>query len=136
MIDLHLRSDTDAPARARHALDGLEGTLSRAILDDTLLLVSELVTNSVRHTGQGPDGWVRMVVSRSGEHVRVEVSDPGPGFEPAHIRTPSIHQISGWGLYLVEQVASRWGVEDGGPGTLVWFEVGGADGQISAAEPA
>jgi len=41
-----------------------------------------------------------------------------------------------WGLYLVEQVASRWGVEDGGPGTLVWFEVGGADGQISAAEPA
>jgi len=132
VIELQLASDNDAPTTARHALDGLEGMVSRALLDDTRLLVSELVTNSVRHTGQGPHGWVRMVVTQSGGRLRVEVSDPGPGFEPAAIRSPSIHQISGWGLYLVEQVATRWGVGNGGLGSLVWFEVDGTGNEAEA----
>ena len=120
MIDVSMPSDTDAPRKARGALVELSGKVDRRVLDDLRLLVSELVTNSVRHTGQGPTGWVRLVVSWSSRGVRVEVSDPGPGF--GEVREPSIYQESGWGLYLVEQVANRWGVDRSGV-TTVWFEI-------------
>jgi hypothetical protein len=50
----------------------------------------------------------------------VEVTDPGPGF--GEVRAPSIYRDSGWGLYLVEQVANRWGV-DRSRWNTVWFEI-------------
>ena len=120
-IDLRVEADADAPGTARHAVDRLEGALPEGVVDDLRLLVSELVTNSVRHSGQGAGGWVRLMVAVSSSRVRVEVTDPGPGFE-VEPPVPSIYQESGWGLFLVEQVAQRWGVERGG-GTSVWFEI-------------
>jgi anti-sigma regulatory factor (Ser/Thr protein kinase) len=120
MIDVQLPSDVNAPGDARRALERLSGRLERQVFDDIRLLVSELVTNGVRHTGQGPRGWVRLVVRLDNGGVRVEVSDPGPGFD--EVRLPTIYQESGWGLYLVEQVSHRWGVERE-RGTTVWFEV-------------
>ena len=56
--------------------------------------------------------------------MRFEVIDPGPGFRPNILR-PTPYQESGWGLYLVEQVANRWGVVDDGS-IHVWFEIDGA----------
>src|SRR2546426_800484 len=53
--------------------------------------------------------------------VRVEVADAGPGFEPEP-PNPSMYQTSGWGLYLVEQIADRWGVARDS-GSQVWFEL-------------
>jgi anti-sigma regulatory factor (Ser/Thr protein kinase) len=120
-IDLHLRSTPDSPAVARHALEGLAPHLPPPVLEDIRLLVSELVTNSVRHAGLGPDAKIGLRVNVRPEVVRVEVSDPGPGFEPSQ-ESPSIYQDSGWGLYLVGQVASRWGV-DLDKHTRVWFEI-------------
>ena len=120
-IDLRVAANNDAPASARHALDRLEGKTPEGVLDDLRLLVSELVTNSVRHAGLGRGGWVRMRITLSVQQVRAEVSDPGPGFD-AEIPVPSIYQESGWGLFLVEQVAQRWGVARGDE-TLVWFEI-------------
>ncbi|MGH2967935.1 MAG: ATP-binding protein, partial [Solirubrobacteraceae bacterium] len=82
------------------------------------LLVSELVTNAVRHA----DGEVvRLVVALSGGVLRIEVHDPGRGFEvsePSHDPLRS----SGWGLVLVAELADRWGV-DHLPRTRVWFEM-------------
>ncbi len=76
---------------------------------------------SVRHAGLGPDATIGLRVDVLPERIRVEVSDPGPGFEPGG-ESPSIYQDSGWGLYLVEQVATRWGVELE-DATRVWFEI-------------
>jgi anti-sigma regulatory factor (Ser/Thr protein kinase) len=122
VIDIRLRNDTNAPGTARRALDELSSMVDDPVFDDIRLLVSELVTNGVRHTEQGPAGWVDLAIRWTRRNVRVEVTDPGPGF--GEVRTPSIYQESGWGLFLVEQVASRWGVDrSGGRGNTVWFEI-------------
>ena len=111
-IEVQLPSTPDSPGRARHALNRLSGQLPLHVLEDIRLLVSELVTNSIRHAGLGSEAWIGL---------RVEVSDPGPGFEPGEV-TPNIYQDSGWGLYLVGQVASRWGIVRNAD-TVVWFEI-------------
>jgi anti-sigma regulatory factor (Ser/Thr protein kinase) len=123
-IETRLAPNKEAPANARRALDELAGKLPPHVLEDVRLLVSELVTNSVRHASLTPDQWVGLAVQIEGDTVRVEVIDPGPGFRPSIFR-PTLYQESGWGLYLVEQVANRWGVVD--DGTIhVWFEIDGA----------
>ena len=120
MIDVKLPNDISAPGAARRALDRLSRVVDVPVFDDVQLLVSELVTNGVRHAGQGPAGWVRLVVRWARNGVRVEVTDPGPGF--GKVREPTIYQESGWGLFLVEQVSTRWGVERSKAHT-VWFEI-------------
>ena len=120
-VDFRLRADNSAPGEARHSLDGLAGELPPRVLDNLRLLVSELVTNSVRHAGTGPGGHVELLVDTTEAHVRVEVRDRGPGFAHEAVQ-PSIYQVGGWGLYLVEQLADRWGVIKRG-GTCVWFEI-------------
>jgi anti-sigma regulatory factor (Ser/Thr protein kinase) len=79
------------------------------------LLVTELVTNSVRHShASAPIRFhARMGLGR----VQAEVEDGGPGFDP-EIR----HTAPGFGLRLLDRLATRWGVEQGPP-TRVWFEV-------------
>ncbi len=120
-IEVQLPSTPDSPGRARHALNRLSGQLPLHVLEDIRLLVSELVTNSIRHAGLGSEAWIGLRVEVRPRTVRVEVSDPGPGFEPGEV-TPNIYQDSGWGLYLVGQVASRWGIVRQAD-TVVWFEI-------------
>jgi anti-sigma regulatory factor (Ser/Thr protein kinase) len=118
---MRLHPSRDAPANARRALNEMSDKQSPNVLDDVRLLVSELVTNSIRHAQLAPSEWVDLVVGVEGDTVRAEVIDPGPGFRPSVLR-PTLYQESGWGLYLVEQVANRWGVVD--DGTIhVWFEI-------------
>jgi signal transduction histidine kinase len=83
-----------------------------------MLLTSELVTNAVRHAGGDA---VRLVVALTGTLLRIEVHDPGNGFE---LKAPSDDPLraSGWGLVLVEELADRWGI-DHDPRTRVWFEM-------------
>ena len=121
MLDLTLPAGPQAPGEARHALDGLTESLESARLDEVRLLVSELVTNSVRHAGLTRQEWIGLRVEVTRELLRVEVTDNGPGFE-AGTPLPSMYQDSGWGLYLVEQIADRWGVTQE-EGTCVWFEL-------------
>lgn len=110
-----------APA-ARRALESLSEHVEPARLYDLALLVTELVTNSVRHAGIGPASAVGLeVVVRPGR-LRAVVSDPGPGFEP-EVADPDDLDEGGRGLFIVEQLASRWGVETEAPGTRVWFEL-------------
>jgi anti-sigma regulatory factor (Ser/Thr protein kinase) len=85
------------------------------------LLVSELVTNAVRHAGLGPKDVIRLVVELRRRALRVEVHDPGGGFEPGP-PSPDPSRPSGWGLYLVNELADRWGV-DSKRRTQVWFEL-------------
>ena len=120
-ITVELEPGATAASEARAALAALDGRIDRDALDDVRLLVSELVTNSVRHSGVGPGDRVRLTVASRGDKVRVEVVDPGSGFEPRP-RTADQEKGSGWGLHLVERLAARWGVESGRR-TRVWFEI-------------
>jgi anti-sigma regulatory factor (Ser/Thr protein kinase) len=121
VIDLKLRPTPGAVPDARKALDALDDHVSPQTLDDLRLLVSELVTNSVRHAGLARSQAIELKVTLLPETVRVEVNDPGSGFQPTP-RTAQSDDQSGWGLYLVSRLADRWGVTSDGS-TRVWFEL-------------
>jgi serine/threonine-protein kinase RsbW len=84
------------------------------------LLVSEVVTNAVRHANLATGDAIELVVELNRRTLRVEVHDPGGGFVPS-APAPDPTRPSGWGLYLVAELADRWGV-DSDETTLVWFE--------------
>jgi anti-sigma regulatory factor (Ser/Thr protein kinase) len=110
----------DAPAQARAALEVFDQILAPEVLEDLQLVVSELVTNSVKF---GPKRSITLALSVEGEgRVRGEVIDEGDA-ETARIEmTPEPTVDGGWGLHLVDQVATAWGVAEGS--THVWFELG------------
>ena len=120
-VDVALAGTARAAREAREALKGLRSLVSPDTFEDLRLLVSELVANSVRHAnGLGRRGYVRLKVFASDRVVRVEVTDEGPGFDRAALRNPSPDDPSGRGLYLVDQIATSWGVAGNGE-TCVWF---------------
>ncbi|MGW3425171.1 ATP-binding protein [Streptomyces phaeochromogenes] len=91
-----------------------------SLADVTALLVSELVTNSLRHA-TGPIG-VRLVrPSEPMDVLLVEVSDPLP--DPPRERDAEPEDESGRGLQLVANSSRRWGTRPGGKGKTVWFEL-------------
>jgi anti-sigma regulatory factor (Ser/Thr protein kinase) len=110
-----------APAHARRALsEHLSADVERKVGATLRLLVSELVTNSVRHAPSRRDGDVRLDVHVRRDTVRVQVRDTGGGFERT---TPKPRGADGgYGLFLVEKMAARWGIEGNGE-TCVWFEL-------------
>jgi anti-sigma regulatory factor (Ser/Thr protein kinase) len=95
--------------------------------DTVVLLISELVTNSVRHSRSArAGGWVTIAVTCTQTAVLVEVTDEGSD------TMPSIHPANGrdehgYGLALVDALAVRWGcIRIGSASTTCWFEVGAA----------
>lgn len=120
-IQLRLSPSRLAPAAARGALDPLRGTVGEEIHDAVTLLVSELITNAVRHGGLTGDDWIDLNVEARPDRVRVTVTDPGDGFARPP-PTPRPEASSGWGLFLVGQLADRWGIERADD-TAVWFEI-------------
>lgn len=104
--------------------------LPTSLRADLQLLVSELVANSVRHAALAHDDWIRLWARVGPATVRVEVSDPGKGFlskEPGPEGVPQPRS----GLWLVENLADRWGMERDGV-TRVWFETDLPSGQGEA----
>jgi two-component sensor histidine kinase len=104
----------ESARRARRAL--VQGGLDPDIDHTVNLLTSEIVTNSVRHCTVPAD--IRLEASLEDGYAHVAVVDHGAGFDP-EIR----HEANGFGLRLVDKLASRWGVDCGEHGTRVWFEV-------------
>lgn len=122
-LTLELPPNAESARAAREALAPLGERLEGARLETVRLLVTELVTNAVKH-GEPGDAPVKVKVTLNQGAVRVEVSDSGPGFEPPPRRDEPLVAPSGWGLYLVDRLADRWGV-DSAAGSAVWFEIGG-----------
>jgi anti-sigma regulatory factor (Ser/Thr protein kinase) len=119
--EVDLARDPDSAAEARRALGEVSDHLSPRRLEDARLLVSELVTNAIRHAGLEDDDVIKLVVITGDRALRIEVCDPGPGFEVSE-PAPDPARPSGWGLYLVRELSDRWGVEHRAP-TRVWFEL-------------
>ena len=120
-VERRLSVEPAAAAEARRALDDLGGELPDGRMHDVRLLVSELVTNAVRHADLTGGDVIELVVELADQKLRVEVRDPGGGFVPS-APSPDPARPSGWGLYLVAELADRWGV-DSDETTLVWFEL-------------
>lgn len=117
-VDLRLAGGPESAAIARRHIARLRGDIDPPLMETMRLLVTELVANSVRHTSSDSVG-LKVAVGRGA--VLVEVADEGDGFDPA--RNPGPQEESGWGLFLVERLANRWGVSRDGSSTRVWFEL-------------
>jgi anti-sigma regulatory factor (Ser/Thr protein kinase) len=112
----------EAGQAARRAVLEGDGAFDASLREDLLLLVTELVTNAVRHAGVGPEQSLRVELRQRPGCVRVDVVDPGTSFTRAGPRVKRSGS-GGWGLFLVERMAERWGVRRRADGTCVWFEL-------------
>lgn len=118
-LSVDLPVEPSSAAIARRAVESLL-RLEGETLETVKLLVSELVTNSVRHAGLPASAAIGLHARAADRMVRVEVTDEGPGFDPTTRPAPS--EKGGWGLRLVESLSDRWGVERS-RGVRVWFEL-------------
>jgi serine/threonine-protein kinase RsbW len=133
-VRVSLPTGLDAPAGARAALDTLDANLGYEELERLRLLVSELVTNAVRHAGLSRGDEIALHVEVDADALRGQVHDPGPGFEPPSLDGPMTRNGQ-WGLWLVDEIADRWGVRNE-RGATVWFEMARAASQARAVAPA
>ena len=121
MHEIRFPPSAGAPSQARVAVKQALAGSSRETIETASLLVSELVTNSLRHGHAVLNASVVLRIGRSDGVLRFEVVDWGQGFEYQR-RTEPLDQAGGWGLFLVEELSSRWGIQRGTP-NVVWFEL-------------
>ncbi|WP_433243557.1 ATP-binding protein [Streptosporangium sp. CA-135522] len=121
-----LPGDVASVPQARLYVRDLLGPIGDGYVDDALLLVTELVTNAVRHSDSGrrPDGQVTVTVTNRAGTLQVDVIDQGSASRTPRIR-PDVDARSGGGrgLWLVRELASAWGWHDDPAGRVVWFRM-------------
>jgi anti-sigma regulatory factor (Ser/Thr protein kinase) len=125
-LRMRLGSGPDAAAEARRAIAQLRADLDPPLMETLRLLVTELVTNSVRHTDCDAL-TLKIAIGKSA--VLTEVADDGPTFDaaPFEVETVESHDPAfGWGLFLVQRLARNWGVKEDDSSKRVWFELGRA----------
>ena len=122
VASFYVRGGAQAAVDAREELVSRDGVLPASVHGDVLLLLTELVTNAVRHGGAHVGRSVGVRVARSAGRVNVAVSDSGPGFEWRGRDASHPPAGGGYGLLLVDRMASRWGIERRERSTTVWFE--------------
>lgn len=114
-----IRAGLDAPAQARHAVSSLP--LREPVRDRLALLVSELVTNSLRHAGIAAGDPIELQVTNENGNLLASVRDGGSGFSPSARSGPAAN--GGFGLAIVAAIAREWGVERRSDGFTVWCAV-------------
>ena len=119
-LRITIPSSPQAPGRARRAIERLCGSLEPTVVEQLKLLATELVTNSCRHAAAKRDP-IGLVLAIDDELVRLSVTDTGPGFDVPE-GGPDPEDESGRGLFIVDALADRWGVDRAG-GTRVWLEL-------------
>ena len=115
-----LPADATAPQHARTAMSAVGVGLPTEQLETARLLVSELVTNSVRHGPTTEGSTVGLFIGVGRDRLRVEVSDDSAG--GARPRPPT-EEEGGYGLTLVAVLATRWGAGREGDRNITWFEL-------------
>ncbi|HEX6580962.1 MAG TPA: ATP-binding protein [Actinomycetota bacterium] len=120
-----LRAGPRTPAEARsflsEAIEDLDVDVDRAA---AILMISEVASNAARH-GKEP---IHISVSAEEEGFRVSVFDRGAGFDPEDLSFDgglSVEPLAegGWGLQVVHNLSSEWGVKRPDDGTEVWFRL-------------
>ena len=124
---MRIGSGPDAAAEARRAIAALRADLDPPLMETLRLLVTELVTNSVRHTACD-SLTLRVAIGKAA--VLTEVADDGPNFDADAVleaeQLDTRADSSGWGLFLVQRLARDWGVKEDKRSKRVWFELGRA----------
>jgi anti-sigma regulatory factor (Ser/Thr protein kinase) len=122
--DVHVPLDVRAPGAARIVVtECLRDRVAASVLEGALLVVSELVTNSVCHGGASAAGVVVVRVGLTETMVRVEVEDRGRSGAVAP-RSPDLEGGGGFGLGVVQALSERWGLERiAAGGTRVWAQL-------------
>ncbi len=124
IFEIHVRSDLEAPSVVRRWASQAEPVIGQVMLADLVLLLTELVANSVRHSGTSPDGRIRVHIKCEPGFARAEVVDSGAGFDPpGAFSSEGEERADGWGLFLVATIATQWGTERQAHGMKVWFEL-------------
>jgi anti-sigma regulatory factor (Ser/Thr protein kinase) len=111
-----------AASQARQEVALFAAGLHREVMEKAQLVVTELITNSVQHSGTAPFGTIDLELRASGSALHGSVTDSGPGFDPGSLGPPPEGAEGGWGLHIMRELADRWGVERGS-GSRVWFEL-------------
>jgi len=130
-VELILPAALTTPAEARAVVEAIGSDLPEPVLIDVKLLMTELVANALKHANRGTQAVIIRIMWN--HFVRVEVLDAGPMFN-SDPRPPDTGTGSGRGLFLVDAVASAWGVEPEEAGKKVWFELrvaAGREGDVS-----
>lgn len=102
--------------------DVLSSRIPPVVLDDVILLTSELAMNGVRHVPAAEGDWLDVSVDQGDEVLKVAVRSPGKDFASSQDLSRS-GEVGGWGLHFVSELSSRWGVSPDTDGTAVWFEM-------------
>ncbi len=120
LLDLRLRCDSAAPREARRALEQIREIAP--VIDDALLVASELTTNAILHSGAEPGDEIQLRAELGTGVLVIEVIDEGRSRTTPHTRPPDTSSPGGFGLPVVAAIARRWGSERG-DGMRVWAEL-------------
>ena len=116
-------SDSLAPGHIRTLLrDELRSGVEERLRQDLELLLTELVTNAVRHGSSGGDD-IAVRVELTEPMVTVSITDTGVGFEREALQQSPATDAGGFGLLLLDRLSTRWGVERDERGFRVWFKL-------------
>jgi anti-sigma regulatory factor (Ser/Thr protein kinase) len=106
-----LAPELGAAAAARRALDGFRGELEEDVIERSALVVTEVVTNSVTHARLTAAQPIDLNIQLSPGCLRIDVTDQGTrNFNPV-ATPPDAGQASGRGLWMIDQLTDRWGVD-------------------------
>jgi two-component sensor histidine kinase len=114
-LNRRMRAGLNAPSQARSAVAALP--LRQDAREKLLLLVSELVSNAIRHAGLAAGDPIELSLTSDNGHVSISVHDGGPGFDPDADRNGA---DPGFGLSILSALTNEWGVENGPDGCTVW----------------
>jgi anti-sigma regulatory factor (Ser/Thr protein kinase) len=117
-VSLELPASPHAAARARELVREAADGISADDRWRVEMIVTELVTNAIRH---GPGGPVEVALQAGGNAIRGEVADPGPGIKHQELTRRRATEEGGRGLFLVDALSDSWGLSD--DRSRVWFEV-------------
>ena len=109
---------------ARHALgDQLNAAgIDSATRDDAMLVLSELVSNAIKHAAPLPSGEIRVRWSMAGDALHIEITDGGATTRP-RAGVAALSSLGGRGLDIVRSVSRTWGVTEGEDSVTVWADL-------------
>ncbi len=122
VVQLPFAASSVGVARRRLVSDLIAAHVRDSAVRDVALVISELLSNALRHAAPLPGSTIRVAWSIDADSVRVSVSDGGGQTVP-ELGEPTQAATGGRGLRIVEKLSRCWGVSTGEEGTTVWAEV-------------
>jgi anti-sigma regulatory factor (Ser/Thr protein kinase) len=131
---VHVPHERRGVRLARHAFaDQLDAVgVAEEARDDAMLVLSELVSNAVKHAAPLPSGEIVVRWAVRADVLHLEITDGGASTRP-RASAAALSSLGGRGLDIVRTVSSRWGVTERAESVTVWAEVPRTPGRPSAA---